>query len=70
MVSSIVNITASCHNLKYGQAVRFKAEFDFLRPKTIERCAGGMFPQKGKVKPTMGQMEAFSPEVKRLYLSK
>ena len=49
--------------LKYGSAVRFKTEFSNTGPV----CELSSSP---RLKPTMGEMSSFNPEMKRLYLSK
>ena len=49
--------------LKYGSAVRFKTEFSKAGP--LRELSSS--PQ---LKPTMGEMAGFNPEIKRLYLSK
>ncbi|KAM7429076.1 hypothetical protein ABFA07_020012 [Porites harrisoni] len=49
--------------LKYGSAVRFKTEFS----NTVPVCQLSSSP---RLKPTMGEMSGFNPEMKRLYLSK
>ena len=49
--------------LKYGSAVRFKKEFS----NTVAVHELNSTP---RLKPTMGEMSGFNPEMKRLYPSK
>ncbi|CAH3166980.1 unnamed protein product, partial [Porites lobata] len=49
--------------IKYGSAVRFKTEFSNTVPVR-------QLSSSPRLKPTMGEMSGFNPEMKRLYLSK
>ena len=49
--------------LKYGSAVRFKTEFSNAGP--LHELSSS-----SQLKPTMGEMSGFNPEMKRLHLSK
>ena len=49
--------------LKYGSAVQFKTEFSNTGPLRE-------LSSSPRLKPTMGEMSGFNPEMKRLYLSK
>lgn len=53
------NIFRNGLGLKYGSAVRFKKEFSNTVADSTPR-----------LKPTMGEMSGFDPEMKRMYLSK
>ena len=53
--------------LKYGAAVRFKHEFLKLLPTDLVDKSPVTSP---RLKPTMGVMSGFDPDMKRMYLSK
>ena len=53
--------------LKYGAAVRFKHEFLKLLPTDLVDRSPVTSP---RLKPTMGAMSGFDPDMKRMYLSK
>lgn len=53
--------------LKYGAAVRFKHEFLKLLPTDLVDRSTVTSP---RLKPTMGAMSGFDPNMKRMYLSK
>jgi len=50
--------------LNYGQAIRFKRAFSEIFPPSRPIAT------QTKNKPSMGKLESFSPELKRLYLTK
>jgi len=53
--------------LKYGAAVRFKHEFLKLLPTDLVDRSPVTSP---RLKPTMGVLSGFDPNMKRMYLSK
>ena len=55
--------------LTYGKALLFRREFEKLMPQCLPRGKMTNAPTPPS-KPSMGDMASFSPELKRLYLSK
>ena len=55
--------------LTYGKALLFRREFEKLMPQCLPRGKTTNAPTPPS-KPSMGDMASFSPELKRLYLSK
>ena len=57
--------------LTYGKALRFKQEFEKLIPPSRGKRRNVLTTLSlSSAKPSMGDMATFSPELKRLYLSK
>ena len=58
--------------LTYGKALRFEQEFEKLIPPSRGGKGRKVLttPPPSSAKPSMGDMATFSPEIKRLYLSK
>lgn len=54
--------------LTYGKALLFRREFEKLIPQPRGKTTNPTTPPT--CKPSMGDMASFSPEMKRLYLSK
>ena len=58
--------------LTYGKALRFKREFEKVIPRAqrVRRNSRNLQPRTPTAKPSMGDLASFSPELRRLYLSK